>query len=186
MYQPTVLWPRPWPASCSQQAVLGARKHGTETAALSQSVWRVVWLLLIQWLRYLLYSINVQLFILLLGIAFYFTMTLWGNNKPKIFKCIFNEKLSTKFPFLKKIDNEWETHTKCLPAFTLHHGSQSDVTVPTWQPEDTNMLKKRQYLLQKLVVILRRICPKKTCSFRRQTYISLCEMWFSFRSNDYS
>lgn len=72
-----------------------------------------------------------------------------GNNKLKIFKCIFNEKLSTKSPFLKNIDNEWETFKKYLPAFTLHHGSQSGITVPTRQPEETNMPKKRLKFLQK-------------------------------------
>ena len=61
---------------------------------------------------------------------FYFARIL-GINKLKISKCIFNEKLSTKFLFLKKNDDEWETCTKCLTAFTLHHGSQSDITVPT-------------------------------------------------------
>lgn len=115
-------------------------------------VWSIVWLSFLQWLCYLLYRINVQLVILLLGsVFFYFRRTLWGNNKLKIFKCILNEKLSTKFPFLKNIDNEWETFTKYLPAFTLHHGSQSGITVPTRQPEETNMLKKRLKFLQKWV-----------------------------------
>lgn len=66
-----------------------------------------------------------------LAMLSYFARIPLGRNKCKILKCIFNEKLSTKFPFLKKIDDKWETLTKCLPAFTLHHGSQSDITVPT-------------------------------------------------------
>jgi hypothetical protein len=41
---------------------------------------------------------------------------------------MFNEKLSTEFLFLKEVEDECVTCTKCLSTFTIHHGGCSDIT----------------------------------------------------------
>ena len=124
-------------------------KQATGTAASPQSMEHSLIVLPTVTLLFIVQDKCTTCYFIVRQCFFYFRRTLWGNNKLKIFKCILNEKLSTKFPFLKNIDNEWETFTKYLPAFTLHHGSQSGITVPTRQPEETNMLKKRLKFLQK-------------------------------------
>jgi len=41
---------------------------------------------------------------------------------------MFNEILSTEFLFLKEVEDERVSCTKCLLTFTIHHGGHSDIT----------------------------------------------------------
>jgi hypothetical protein len=60
---------------------------------------------------------------------FYFAINPFSSNELKQqLKCMFNEKLSTEFLFLKEVEDVCATCTKCLPTFTIHHGGRSDIT----------------------------------------------------------
>jgi hypothetical protein len=68
------------------------------------------------------------LFIFCLVTLFYFAINPFRKNELKKVKVQFNEKLNTEFLFLKVVEDECVTCTKCLSTFTIHHAGCSDVT----------------------------------------------------------
>jgi hypothetical protein len=59
---------------------------------------------------------------------FILQQTLSAAMRSKKLKCMFNEILSTEFLFLKEVEDECLSCTKCLSTFTIHYGGRSDIT----------------------------------------------------------
>lgn len=100
----------------------------------------------VQWC--LLFTVWYKFTLLFSNVWFYFVLFKAMISE----KWTFNEILNTEFPFLKKLGDANVSCTKFWFMFIIY-GTP---------PKDTNILKKRQHLLQKLVIIFKRLFPKES------------------------
>lgn len=94
---------------------------------------------------------------------------------------MFNKKLSTEFLFFTKLDYEHVAHTNNLSTFNLYQGTIL-ISLAVGKLKDINLLKKYQYMLQKLV-ISKTLCPKRTIQPGQMTKTCLYIIWWSIFSH---
>lgn len=96
---------------------------------------------MLQWFGQFFYGTKPQQYILLFGVSLsYFTVSMFSSNALK-------KKKKQMCMLLKKVDDERTFCAKCLQAFIILYGSQSDLMSRTRKVKDTNLLKIHQHLL---------------------------------------
>ena len=111
--------------------------------------------------------------------SFYFAINPFSSNELKKIKVHVYWK-STEFLFLKEVEDECVTCTKCLSTFTIHHGGRSDDITDHVTTRRHKSAEEASASILKASSYFKTTVPKDsdlTCAAAEGAFTCHCDVW---------